>query len=105
MAEAAAAASSSSPAPDADSASASASSSHTPPACSSPGAAKEAPSSPKVVVVEMDVAGRMPGSGCASQASVEDEDDVPITDIYFVSSTHTSTPPPPHPTIHINTLK
>ena len=77
---AAAAASMSSPAPDA----ASASSSHTPPPRSSPGAAKEAPSSPQVVV-EIDVASQMSGSGCTSQASVDDEDDVPITDIYFVS--------------------
>lgn len=77
---AAAAASISSPAAD----TASASSSHTPSPRSPPGAAKEAPSSPKVVV-EMDVAGQMSGSGCTSQASVDDEDDVPITDIYFVS--------------------
>lgn len=78
--ENAAVASISSPAPDA----ASASSSHPPPPHSPPGAAKEAPSSPKVVV-EIDVAGQMSGSGCTSQASVDDEDDVPITDIYFVS--------------------
>lgn len=45
---------------------------------------KEAPSSPKLVV-EIDGASQMSGSGCASQASVDDEDDVPITDIYFVS--------------------
>ncbi|XP_029284826.1 phosphatidylinositol 4-phosphate 5-kinase type-1 gamma isoform X2 [Cottoperca gobio] len=49
---------------------------------SSPGAANEAPSSPKVVV-EADRASQMSGSGCTSQASVDDEDDVPITDIYF----------------------
>ncbi|KAM3619902.1 uncharacterized protein V6R79_015504 [Siganus canaliculatus] len=49
---------------------------------SSPGAAKEAPSSPKVVV-EADRTSQMSGSGCASQASVDDDDDVPITDIYF----------------------
>lgn len=68
----------SSPFPDAESAS----SSSTHP--SSPGAAKEAPSSPKLVV-EIDGASQISGSGCASQASVDDEDDVPITDIYFVS--------------------
>ncbi|XP_045904694.1 phosphatidylinositol 4-phosphate 5-kinase type-1 gamma isoform X2 [Micropterus dolomieu] len=74
---AAAAPSSSSSAPEA------ASSSSSPPAAlSSPGAAKEAPSSPKVVV-EADRASLVSGSGCASQASVDDDDDVPITDIYF----------------------
>uniref|UniRef100_H3D6M8 Phosphatidylinositol-4-phosphate 5-kinase type 1 gamma n=1 Tax=Tetraodon nigroviridis TaxID=99883 RepID=H3D6M8_TETNG len=45
-------------------------------------AAREAPSSPKVVV-EIDVAAPLSGSGCTSQASVDDEEDVPITDIYF----------------------
>ncbi|XP_032382744.1 phosphatidylinositol 4-phosphate 5-kinase type-1 gamma isoform X4 [Etheostoma spectabile] len=91
-ADAAAAAppSSSSPAPEA----ASSSSSSAPAAPSCSGAASEAPSSPKVVM-EADRASQMSGSGCTSQASVDDEDDVPITDIYFVSkvkpSTHTYT--------------
>ncbi|XP_044056695.1 phosphatidylinositol 4-phosphate 5-kinase type-1 gamma isoform X2 [Siniperca chuatsi] len=53
-----------------------------PAAPSSPGAAKESPSSPKVVV-EADRASQVSGSGCTSQASVDDDDDVPITDIYF----------------------
>ncbi|KAA8590037.1 hypothetical protein FQN60_013402 [Etheostoma spectabile] len=79
-ADAAAAAppSSSSPAPEA----ASSSSSSAPAAPSCSGAASEAPSSPKVVM-EADRASQMSGSGCTSQASVDDEDDVPITDIYF----------------------
>lgn len=77
---AAAAACVSSPVPDAESAS----SSSTQAPHLSPGAAKEAPSSPKLVV-EIDGASQMSGSGCTSQASVDDEDDVPITDIYFVS--------------------
>uniref|UniRef100_A0A3Q3AAC5 Phosphatidylinositol-4-phosphate 5-kinase, type I, gamma a n=1 Tax=Kryptolebias marmoratus TaxID=37003 RepID=A0A3Q3AAC5_KRYMA len=51
------------------------------PASSEP--AKEAPSSPKVS--EADGASQVSGSGCTSQASVDDDDDVPITDIYFVS--------------------
>ncbi|XP_034533426.1 phosphatidylinositol 4-phosphate 5-kinase type-1 gamma isoform X4 [Notolabrus celidotus] len=59
-----------------------ASSSTAPPAASSPEAAKEAPTSPKVVV-EARRASQVSGSGCTSQASVDDEDDVPITDIYF----------------------
>ncbi|XP_028442868.1 phosphatidylinositol 4-phosphate 5-kinase type-1 gamma isoform X3 [Perca flavescens] len=74
----AAAPSSSSPAPEA----ASSSSSSAPAAPSCSGAASEAPSSPKVVM-EADRASQMSGSGCTSQASVDDEDDVPITDIYF----------------------
>ncbi|XP_037830219.1 phosphatidylinositol 4-phosphate 5-kinase type-1 gamma isoform X2 [Kryptolebias marmoratus] len=49
------------------------------PASSEP--AKEAPSSPKVS--EADGASQVSGSGCTSQASVDDDDDVPITDIYF----------------------
>ncbi|XP_053177690.1 phosphatidylinositol 4-phosphate 5-kinase type-1 gamma isoform X1 [Scomber japonicus] len=65
--------------PDAASSS---SSSPAPAAPSSPGVAEEAPSSPKVVV-EADRASQVSGSGCTSQASVDDEDDVPITDIYF----------------------
>ncbi|XP_065812298.1 phosphatidylinositol 4-phosphate 5-kinase type-1 gamma isoform X3 [Labrus bergylta] len=72
-------------APEAASASSSApeaSSSTAQPALSSPDGAKEAPSSPKVVV-EADRASQVSGSGCTSQASVDDEDDVPITDIYF----------------------
>ncbi|KAL7397006.1 hypothetical protein ABVT39_015198 [Epinephelus coioides] len=75
---AAAAPSSSSSAPEAASSSLSA-----PAAPSSPGAADEAPSSPKVMVVEADRVSQVSGSGCTSQASVDDEDDVPITDIYF----------------------
>ncbi|KAM4548392.1 phosphatidylinositol 4-phosphate 5-kinase type-1 gamma isoform 2-T2 [Odontesthes bonariensis] len=59
------------------------SSSAAPAAPSSPGQAEEAPSSPKVAVVEADRASQVSGSGCTSQASVDDEDDVPITDIYF----------------------
>ncbi|XP_078115446.1 phosphatidylinositol 4-phosphate 5-kinase type-1 gamma isoform X3 [Sander vitreus] len=74
---AAAAPSSSSPTPEAASSSSSAPAA---PSCS--GAANEAPSSPKVVM-EADRASQMSGSGCTSQASVDDEDDVPITDIYF----------------------
>nr|XP_020467914.1 phosphatidylinositol 4-phosphate 5-kinase type-1 gamma isoform X3 [Monopterus albus] len=50
---------------------------------SSPGAVEEALSSPKLVVVEADNASQVSGSGCTSQASVDDDDDVPITDIYF----------------------
>ncbi|XP_070764318.1 phosphatidylinositol 4-phosphate 5-kinase type-1 gamma [Enoplosus armatus] len=76
----AAAPSSSSSAPEAASSSSSA-----PAAPSSPGAAKEAPSSPSMVV-EADRASQVSGSGCASQASVDDDDDVPITDIYFPAS-------------------
>uniref|UniRef100_G3PIY5 Phosphatidylinositol-4-phosphate 5-kinase, type I, gamma a n=1 Tax=Gasterosteus aculeatus aculeatus TaxID=481459 RepID=G3PIY5_GASAC len=46
------------------------------------------PCSPKVgAAVEADRASQVSGSGCTSQASVDDEDDVPITDIYFVSET------------------
>ncbi|XP_069006217.1 phosphatidylinositol 4-phosphate 5-kinase type-1 gamma isoform X2 [Embiotoca jacksoni] len=62
---------------------ASSSSSSTPAAASSPGPAEEAPSNHKTVAVEVDRASQMSGSGCNSQASVDDEDDVPITDIYF----------------------
>lgn len=79
---AAAAPSSSSSAPEAAAAAASSSLS-APDAPSSSGATNEAPSSPKVVVVEADRASQMSGSGCTSQASVDDEDDVPISDIYF----------------------
>ncbi|XP_057696952.1 phosphatidylinositol 4-phosphate 5-kinase type-1 gamma isoform X1 [Corythoichthys intestinalis] len=42
-----------------------------------------APCSPKLVVVTPDTASHASGSGCTSQASVDDEDDVPVTDIYF----------------------
>lgn len=52
-------------------------------ASSSPGPPEEAASSPKEVVVEADRASQVSGSGCTSQASVDDDDDVPITDIYF----------------------
>ncbi|KAM7012990.1 phosphatidylinositol 4-phosphate 5-kinase type-1 gamma isoform 1-T1 [Tautogolabrus adspersus] len=79
---AAAAPSASSSAPEAATASSSSSSSTAQPALSSPDGAKEALASPKVVV-EADRASQMSGSGCTSQASVDDEDDVPITDIYF----------------------
>ncbi|CAG5864674.1 unnamed protein product [Menidia menidia] len=54
-----------------------------PAAPSSPGPAREAPSSPQVAAVEADRASQMSGSGCTSQASVDDDDDVPVTDIYF----------------------
>lgn len=60
---------------------------------SAPVCADETPSSPKVVVVEADRASQVSGSGCTSQASVDDDDDVPITEIYLVSpneSTHYS---------------
>ncbi|KAE8294356.1 Phosphatidylinositol 4-phosphate 5-kinase type-1 gamma [Larimichthys crocea] len=79
-AAAAAPSGSSSSAPEA-AASSSSSCSSAPAAPSSPGAAKEAPSSPKVI--DADRASQMSGSGCTSQASVDDDDDVPITDIYF----------------------
>ncbi|XP_030584154.1 phosphatidylinositol 4-phosphate 5-kinase type-1 gamma [Archocentrus centrarchus] len=52
-------------------------------ASSSPVPPEEAASSPKEVVVEADRASQVSGSGCTSQASVDDDDDVPITDIYF----------------------
>ncbi|XP_041746189.1 phosphatidylinositol 4-phosphate 5-kinase type-1 gamma isoform X4 [Coregonus clupeaformis] len=50
-----------------------------------PASAPEAPASSKVVVeAERDRRGSMvSGSGCTSQASQDDEDDVTITDIYF----------------------
>ncbi|MEQ2268949.1 Phosphatidylinositol 4-phosphate 5-kinase type-1 gamma [Xenotaenia resolanae] len=54
---------------------------------SSPGPAEETPSRPEVVVVEPDAASQVSGSGCTSQASVDDEDDVPVSDMYFVSGT------------------
>ncbi|XP_039462714.1 phosphatidylinositol 4-phosphate 5-kinase type-1 gamma isoform X2 [Oreochromis aureus] len=53
-------------------------------ASSSLGPPEEATSSPKeAVAVEADRASQVSGSGCTSQASVDDDDDVPITDIYF----------------------
>ncbi|KAM9848912.1 phosphatidylinositol 4-phosphate 5-kinase type-1 gamma [Aulostomus maculatus] len=68
-----------------------------PVAPSSPGAAEEAPSSPKLVVaVEADRASQMSGSGCTSQASVDDDDDVPITDIYFFPDGRTWVVSPVH---------
>ena len=95
----AAAPSSSSPAPEAASSSSSAPAA----APSSPEAAKEAPSSPKLVV-EADRASQMSGSGCTSQASVDDEDDVPITDIYFVRKTlHTHVYTRTHTHIYLHT--
>uniref|UniRef100_A0A3B5LWD8 Phosphatidylinositol-4-phosphate 5-kinase, type I, gamma a n=1 Tax=Xiphophorus couchianus TaxID=32473 RepID=A0A3B5LWD8_9TELE len=51
----------------------------------SPEPAEEAPPRPEVVVVEPDGASLMSGSGCTSQASVDDDDDMPVSDIYFVS--------------------
>uniref|UniRef100_A0A668S0H5 PIPK domain-containing protein n=1 Tax=Oreochromis aureus TaxID=47969 RepID=A0A668S0H5_OREAU len=54
-------------------------------ASSSLGPPEEATSSPKeAVAVEADRASQVSGSGCTSQASVDDDDDVPITDIYFM---------------------
>lgn len=50
---------------------------------SAPVCADETPSSPKVVVVEADRASQVSGSGCTSQVSVDDDDDVPITEIYL----------------------
>ncbi|KAF7664922.1 hypothetical protein LDENG_00162250 [Lucifuga dentata] len=73
---AAAAPSNFSPAPEA-------SSSSSEPVAASSGAAEEPPASPNVVVVEADRASQVSGSGCTSQASVDDDDDVPITDIYI----------------------
>ncbi|XP_077573398.1 phosphatidylinositol 4-phosphate 5-kinase type-1 gamma isoform X2 [Stigmatopora nigra] len=46
------------------------------------GSAEACPSSPKMVVAA-DPASHASGSGCTSQASVDDEDEVPVTDIYF----------------------
>ncbi|RVE74037.1 hypothetical protein OJAV_G00037190 [Oryzias javanicus] len=54
-----------------------------PAASYSSGPAEDVPSSPKLVGMEADRASQVSGSGCTSQASVDDEDDVPITDIYF----------------------
>ncbi|XP_077390558.1 phosphatidylinositol 4-phosphate 5-kinase type-1 gamma isoform X2 [Festucalex cinctus] len=74
--EAAAAPSTSSPAAEASSSSSS-------PATIAPASAEASgatPSSPKLVV---ETASHASGSGCTSQASVDDEDDVPVTDIYF----------------------
>ncbi|XP_016518831.1 phosphatidylinositol 4-phosphate 5-kinase type-1 gamma isoform X1 [Poecilia formosa] len=50
---------------------------------SPPEPAEEAPPRPEVVVVEPDGASQLSGSGCTSQASVDDDDDVPVSDIYF----------------------
>ncbi|XP_061680207.1 phosphatidylinositol 4-phosphate 5-kinase type-1 gamma isoform X1 [Syngnathoides biaculeatus] len=77
--EAAAGTSTSSPAPEPSSSSSS-------PATVTPASAEATgatPSSPKLVVVVAETASHASGSGCASQASVDDEDDVPVTDIYF----------------------
>lgn len=61
-------------------------------ASSSPGPPEEATYSPKeAVAVEADRASQVSGSGCTSQASVDDDDDVPITDIYFVSTKYPRT--------------
>ncbi|XP_016518834.1 phosphatidylinositol 4-phosphate 5-kinase type-1 gamma isoform X4 [Poecilia formosa] len=51
---------------------------------SPPEPAEEAPPRPEVVVVEPDGASQLSGSGCTSQASVDDDDDVPVSDIYFL---------------------
>uniref|UniRef100_A0A1A8EJJ0 Phosphatidylinositol-4-phosphate 5-kinase, type I, gamma a n=1 Tax=Nothobranchius korthausae TaxID=1143690 RepID=A0A1A8EJJ0_9TELE len=59
------------------------SSSSAPAAPALPGPAEEGPSSPKVAMMEADRASQVSGSGCTSQTSVDDEDDVPITDVYF----------------------
>uniref|UniRef100_A0A3Q2X7Q5 Phosphatidylinositol-4-phosphate 5-kinase type 1 gamma n=1 Tax=Hippocampus comes TaxID=109280 RepID=A0A3Q2X7Q5_HIPCM len=76
--EAAAAPSTSSPAPEASSS----------PAAVAPVSAEASgatPSSPKpVAAAAAETASHASGSGCTSQASVDDEDDVPVTDIYFV---------------------
>ncbi|XP_008405483.1 phosphatidylinositol 4-phosphate 5-kinase type-1 gamma isoform X2 [Poecilia reticulata] len=50
---------------------------------SPPEPAEETPPKPEMVVVEPDGASQMSGSGCTSQASVDDDDDVPVSDIYF----------------------
>ncbi|XP_076009609.1 phosphatidylinositol 4-phosphate 5-kinase type-1 gamma [Genypterus blacodes] len=71
----AAAPSSSSPAPEV--------SSSVSAAPSSPGAEEDAPASPKMAALEPDRASQVSGSGCNSQASVDDEDEVPMTDIYI----------------------
>ncbi|XP_019752614.1 phosphatidylinositol 4-phosphate 5-kinase type-1 gamma isoform X4 [Hippocampus comes] len=75
--EAAAAPSTSSPAPEASSS----------PAAVAPVSAEASgatPSSPKpVAAAAAETASHASGSGCTSQASVDDEDDVPVTDIYF----------------------
>ncbi|XP_067271132.1 phosphatidylinositol 4-phosphate 5-kinase type-1 gamma [Pseudorasbora parva] len=47
-----------------------------------PEASSSVPASPRILV-ESDCASQ--ASGCTSRASVDEEDDVPITDIYFVS--------------------
>uniref|UniRef100_A0AAV2KX88 PIPK domain-containing protein n=2 Tax=Knipowitschia caucasica TaxID=637954 RepID=A0AAV2KX88_KNICA len=60
-----------------------------PSSSSAPVCADMPPSSPKVVVVEADTTSQVSGSGCTSQASVDDEDDVPITDIYLFSDGRT----------------
>ncbi|XP_049580668.1 phosphatidylinositol 4-phosphate 5-kinase type-1 gamma isoform X4 [Syngnathus scovelli] len=46
-----------------------------------PASVEATPSSPKPVAAETPSCAS--GSGCTSQASVDDEDDVPVTDIYF----------------------
>uniref|UniRef100_A0A3Q3VSB3 PIPK domain-containing protein n=1 Tax=Mola mola TaxID=94237 RepID=A0A3Q3VSB3_MOLML len=52
------------------------------PTISVPEPPPESPSSPRLEV-EADGAIQMSSSGCTSQASVDDDDDVPISDIYF----------------------